>query len=78
MVSDLTAGSRHLSACSADTMNHAGFLDINWGENTHRNGKETSKPSTEDCEKCLRSTFSPVMGLERGLLESGSLREHEV
>lgn len=78
MVPDLTAGSRRLSACSADTMNHAGFLDINWGENTHRNGKETAKPSAEEGENCLCSTFSPVTGLHSGLLDSGSLREREV
>lgn len=77
-VPDLTAGSRRLSACSVDTMNHAGFLDINWGKNTHRNGKETAKLSPEECEKCLRSTFSSVTGLDSGLLESGSPREHEV
>lgn len=51
VVPDLTAGSRRLSACSTDTMNHAGFLDINWGKNTHRHGKETAKLSPEECEK---------------------------
>lgn len=78
MVPDLTVGSRRLSACSTDTMNHAGFLDINWEKHTHRNEKETATLSPEECEKCLRSTFSPVTGLDSGLLESGSLREHEV
>lgn len=55
MVPDLTAGSRRLSACSADTMNHAGFLDINWGKTPIGMGR---KPQSHQ-QKNVRTACVP-------------------